>query len=424
MNNYYEILNVGSDVSQEEIKRAYMRMVREFPPHKSPERFKQIQTAYETISKPELRRPYTEMLLHGGEITRLMNDAIDAIDAGQWQRALKPLDRLTTLHASSPVVFFHKGACHFKLNQIKQGHGAFRRCIDSISDSLDFRLRYAESMIDCAIRIFKSDNSNAIGLFHQADEILVEAHRNDPKNAEITSLLARSCMAHGDPGSAETWICIAIMADDRVDAHDIDRYMLFVQILINSDQQNRIQKEVQVLRNSIGSDLELCHYAASRMISVAVEANKEHFLDAAEGYAMAAVTLWPDNIEIRKFKDFLTEAVAVRNAIDPMIEDSSIIPPFKKVLLVYTSKFLDMDVDLGAHHDTVIDQAFHEMGEYNIDVVLQSLRTIRSRYRALFNLNPEFFGDLISKCESASHAPTYQRSFLDEAVGFIKGLFG
>ncbi|WP_243091067.1 DnaJ C-terminal domain-containing protein [Thermus neutrinimicus] len=63
MKDYYAILGVPRNATQEEIKRAYKRLARQYHPdvNKSPEaeeRFKEINEAYAVLSDPEKRRVY------------------------------------------------------------------------------------------------------------------------------------------------------------------------------------------------------------------------------------------------------------------------------------------------------------------------------------------------------------------------------
>jgi DnaJ-class molecular chaperone len=73
----YEVLGLPRGSGEEEVRRRYLELVRQFPPDRAPERFAEIRGAYEKLRDPVVR---VESRLFapqsGGSMTALAADVV------------------------------------------------------------------------------------------------------------------------------------------------------------------------------------------------------------------------------------------------------------------------------------------------------------------------------------------------------------
>jgi len=86
MTDPFSILGVDENASDEEIKRRYLALVRDFPPDREPERFQSYRAAFEALHTERQRLAAKLLATHGTALTRLKTASLPSPEARQQGR--------------------------------------------------------------------------------------------------------------------------------------------------------------------------------------------------------------------------------------------------------------------------------------------------------------------------------------------------
>ena len=103
MKNHYETLGIESTADAQQIKRAYFNMVKQFPPERFPDEFKEIRAAYDALSDEASRAKYDETASLPPAASFLYGEAQKAKQRGRLEDAA---DIYKMIVASFPEVSF------------------------------------------------------------------------------------------------------------------------------------------------------------------------------------------------------------------------------------------------------------------------------------------------------------------------------
>jgi curved DNA-binding protein CbpA len=173
--NYYNILGVASDATDEEIETAYFDLARTLHPDvagggsEASAHFMKINEAFQTLSDPELRREYDESLAVPGGITAGSTGTATVTagdERGGMQAMSKTLKRAvrTAERLISEGDFWHATELLNRLLKDYERQPSLRR---TLAKAAAGRQRFREAAehlkVACEVEYFNADNHAALG---------------------------------------------------------------------------------------------------------------------------------------------------------------------------------------------------------------------------------------------------------------------
>lgn len=174
MKNYYEILGIQKNATQDEIKRAYFKKVRMHSPEKDPENFKLIREAYDVLSNENLRRAY-DAKEYQDKAKKEIEEAIKLMEAHAFERALAILQKLMGGEIRLAICYVLMASCYIRLNLLDKAINILEDALKDNSLQEIERIDIAFILIDILIDNRMTYKDEKVldfidDMFYEADE--------------------------------------------------------------------------------------------------------------------------------------------------------------------------------------------------------------------------------------------------------------
>ena len=152
MKNYYKILEIEKSATNDEIKRAYAKMIRKFPPEKYGEKFGEIGEAYDLLINKERRKEYDEENGYDDISQELLDNAIECIKNNDYETSIKNLKKFILLNPGNIVAKRYLSLCSYKIGDF---NGVYENIKYLIENGQKIEEGYFNNFITAAIKLNK-----------------------------------------------------------------------------------------------------------------------------------------------------------------------------------------------------------------------------------------------------------------------------
>lgn len=384
MENLYEILQIDNEVDEKEIKKAYIKMLRKYPPEKSPEEFKKIREAYERLSNPISRAEYDAESLYKDEIDELFNNGIEAFENEDYINASTYFKKILLIE---PKLSYAKNMLGLSLFNDEKYDAALKQ----FQELIDINPGNATYYYNLGITYKK------IGYIQKAINSLVKANEIDPINDNIIITLSNYYIENLEITKAIEFLKKCIERDSVDDFQDFIYYFQIVQIYIITNDEDGLKETLNKIENIIPEeDVEARVFAGWKLAKLAYDLFNLKMFDLSEKVSKKALEIDENNTILNKLYDNSHELAVSFKLMKELIEDKSIIEVLKSPLIIYFF-----------HDEFKNEQEKEEFSElslkniedylyYDYDNVIESINKIKNRYYQLYKIKGDFYDKIKS----------------------------
>ena len=395
MKDYYSILEIPKSALKTEIKKAYFRMVRKYPPDRFPEDFKKIREAYEVLFDDHTRIEY-DSIENMPEIVRLYyNRGKQAMEVGSYDQAVKLLKEVTKVYPDFSVVNSLLGDAALENGNSGTAVEIFKKLVAQEPGNASFSGKLAQAYLE------RGWQKKAIEQFNTAlsldeDNVslwddLIEAHaqNNDLDHAAKTAWDAIEVSKRNDWDNLPICTALIHLSLRRVDPDDLDKVLKEIRISASrySDEKDNL---------------------AWFLANVAKMMRRNGFTEIAATVIETAHELIPDEEEINDFMKEIQDEHNVRQILRSLSNDA-FFPPHYTDMIEYE---LDREMGLIEPDDPEFDRFTMEMDViYELDSERKYVRRLRRKYPELYRYKEQFFNRVLNISQAKNLEQEYYKKY-------------
>lgn len=145
MSTYYEILEIDNNVSKEDIKKAYFKVMRKHPLEHQRQKLIQVRIAYEVLSNERTRKEYDNINSMPQDAKIKFNNINDLISGGRYKNAIFKLKELSEIYPEITIMKTLLGIAYLQNKNTGSATNIFEELVskDENNSSFNGNLAYA-----------------------------------------------------------------------------------------------------------------------------------------------------------------------------------------------------------------------------------------------------------------------------------------
>ncbi|MEH7235765.1 J domain-containing protein [Bacillus sp. JJ1562] len=386
---YYQLLEIKTTSTDEEIKRAYFRVIKKYPVDQFPEEFKTIRIAYDTLRNSQSRKEYDTKMLHGDLVEQLKNEAMNAYSNDEYENAKRLFKEVLAIVPTLTETRNYYALSFLFTEEYNQALQHFKIIVQEEPENITYQLNYGKALENCgkeeeAIRLYKKlyimTPDNMDPLFQ-----LIELYLNRKEEYNALKTLDQAISSQSKSGG----------------------FHAFYYLLKRLNVSVRIRNKVELMK-SIDFCRELLEKHESErgtMMADLTDLGLDLYKRKLYGYAKPILEfVQKESSESNeKFDSFVSETVLRANVYDEfdiLERDERVIEYVKHIFILYLHGDDFTEDEFDEYNEKAYDN-LHESSLYNPGETLKSIKRVLIKYPNLFQEREKVLNNFMETCKDS-----------------------
>ena len=377
MKNYYEILNISKNASQEEIRNGYKKMLRKYPPEKEQEKYKEIREAYDTLKDEKSRKNYDAYFYHEKDIKSLEDKYTEYMEAKNYNEAEKVLKKIRIISPEIAHIKDKLGEVYFFKENYDKSFQIYRELKQKYPNNIDYFIKLG--------RIFIEKKA-----FSMARIYFIKAYNFDNSNPNAVSGIVYSYLRENNVDEAIRFLDREIRKDNKLDFEDFFALSKLLECYIMKNDTPNLKNTLEKIKKIAPEDEESKGFISWKLAKFAAELYDREFYEETKEISAICLKLTP-NIDI--IQELHRRANLFLEA-DKLIKDEDIenVVKFPVINYIFGEK-----LDVNVREKALLNIKIYIEDYVGRIVLREEIRKISWKYHLLFNepLINEFYQKIL-----------------------------
>lgn len=379
----YDILSIPEEANSSDIRKAYIKKIREFPIEKYPEEFKKIRKAYEVLSDPDSRKEYDTMEKYGDEIRQLEEESLAALELEDYDRAISCLKKILIIEPSLHNIRNQLALALSYKGEHDKAIAQFRKLIELQPANANYRANLA----------FAYEKS---ALVDEAVEQFRKAFHLDPNDINIIYSLYNLYIRNGEYAQARKAIEEAILSKGNEGFHKFYYLFKLVELDIFERNDSGIDRSFSRIEKLLEKHPEEKAYVAMEYGKLAYELNEEMMFDWAKKLTERAIQLDPLNEDISNLHHYTSGNEELIREYKLLEKDEKVLDPLRHSALLYIygssmeEEQFKESLDIMLSNCQFIARNRHEE-------TITSIKRLMVKYPAIYEARKDLLSDVMNQ---------------------------